>query len=69
MANEAMLAGLYVSRFCRVRTTPRKNPKRILIEFSQSPVNEIDSKDVVIEIEPNVRSSWYHELTQDFYIK
>lgn len=69
MANEAMLAGLYVSRFCRVRTTPRKNPKRILIEFSQSPINEIDSKDVVIEIEPNVRSSWYHELTQDFYIK
>lgn len=68
MANEAMLADLYVSRLCRVRTTPRKVPKRVLIEFSKLPVDEVDITDGVIEIQPNIRSSWYQELTQDFYI-
>jgi len=35
---EACLAGFSLSRLCAVKTTPRKSPKRYLIEFSKSPV-------------------------------
>lgn len=69
MASEAMSVGLYVSRLCCVRTTPRKIPKRVLIEFSQTFANELDTTEGIIESEPNIRSSWYQELTHDFYIK
>lgn len=69
MATEALQVGLYVSRICHVRTIPRKEPKRLLIEFCQTPVCKIDMSEGTIEIEPNVRSPWYRELTQDFYIR
>ena len=69
MATNAMSAGLYVTRLCRVRTTPQKDPKRMLMEFSKLSVNKVDMSDEIIEIKPNIRSSWYQELTQEFYIK
>ena len=69
MATEALQVSLYVSRLCHIRTTPRKEPKRLLIEFCQTPVNKIDMSEGIIEIEPNIRSPWYQEMTQDFYIR
>ena len=69
MAHEALLSGFYASRICRIRTTPNKVAKRILIEFRQSPKFETDTDEEILEIEPGVRSQWYQELTQAFYIK
>ena len=38
MEGEAALAGFFQSRRCDVRTTPKKAPKRCLIEFVKRPV-------------------------------
>ena len=66
---EAALQGFFICRLYRVQTTPQKQPKRHLIEFTKHPVNEIDNKDVTLEINSHVRSPWYHQLTKSFYIK
>lgn len=65
----ARLEGFFPSRICLIKTTPQKNPKRQLIEFRKHPVYKVDIYEGIIEISPNVRSTWYQELTQDFYIK
>ena len=67
--SEAHLAGFFLSRVCLIRTTPKKAPKRQLIEFCKHSVNKMDISDGSIEISPNVRSPWYQQLTQAFYIK
>lgn len=66
---EACLAGFFLTRVCLIRTTPRKETKRQLIEFSKHPVKELYIEDGIVEESPNVRSSWYQQLTQDFYIR
>ena len=65
----AHLRGFFLSRVCMIRTTPKKQPKRQLIEFLKHPVNELCIEDGIIEDSPNVRSAWYQQLTQDFYIR
>ena len=65
----AHLKGFFLSRVCMIRTTPKKQPKRQLIEFLKHPVNELCIEDGIIEDSPNVRSAWYQQLTQDFYIR
>lgn len=69
LETEAHLAGFFPSRICMIKTTPRKAPKRCLMEFSKHPVNELVKNEGIIEISPNVRSDWYQELTRDFYIR
>ena len=66
---EAHLKGFFLSRVCMIRTTPKKQPKRQLIEFLKHPVNELCIENGIIEDSPNVRSTWYQQLTQDFYIR
>ena len=66
---EAHLAGFFPSRLCLVRTTPKKAPKRCLVEFRKHPVSEFVSMEGVIESSPQTRSEWYQQLTNDFYIK
>ena len=65
---EACLKGFFLTRLCAVRTTPKKDPKRYLMEFRKSPIDELDKQEGVIEISPCVRSEWYQSLTQDFYL-
>ena len=65
----ACLEGFFTTRVCLIKTTPRKQPKRQLIEFQKHPVNELDISEGVIEVSPNVRSEWYQQLTKEFYIK
>lgn len=67
--SEVRLAGLFLSRVCLVKTTPKKQPKRQLIEFRKYPVSELDITEGVIEDEPHVRSEWYQRLTHQFYIR
>lgn len=66
---EAHLAGLFPSRLCLVKTTPKKAPKRCLVEFRKHPASEFVSMEGVIESSPQTRSEWYQQLTSDFYIK
>ena len=66
---EAHMKGFFLSRVCMIRTTPKKQPKRQLIELSKHPVNELYIEDGIIEESPNVRSDWYQQLTHDFYIR
>lgn len=65
----ACLEGFFTTRVCLIKTTPRKQPKRQLIEFQKHPVSELDICEGVIEVFPNVRSEWYQQLTKEFYIK
>ena len=66
---EACLAGFFLSRVTHIRTTPKKQPKRQLIELTKHPADELYIEDGIIEEPRNVRSSWYQQLTQDFYIR
>lgn len=65
----ACLEGFFMTRVCLVKTTPRKQAKRQLIEFKKHSVIELFIEDGIIEKSPNVRSEWYQQLTKDFYIK
>ena len=69
LESEARLRGFFISRLCSVQTTPKKAPKRYMIEFAKHPVNETDITNGVLESSPQNRSDWYRELTQEFYIK
>ena len=65
----ACLEGFFMTRVCLVKTTPRKQSKRQLIEFKKHSDIELIIEDGIIEKSPNVRSEWYQQLTKDFYIK
>lgn len=69
LESEAHLRGFFISRLCSVQTTPKKSPKRYMIEFIKYPVNEIDITNGILELSPQIKSDWYRELTQEFYIK
>ena len=69
LESEAHLRGFFISRLCSVQTTPSKAPKRYMIEFTKHPVYEIDTNNGILESSPQIRSDWYRELTQEFYIK
>jgi len=66
--SEAALSGLFLSRKCIIKTTPRKAPKRVLLEYQRHPSENIELSEEVLEISPNVRSEWYSNLTKDFYL-
>jgi tRNA1Val (adenine37-N6)-methyltransferase len=61
--------GLFVTRVCKIKTTPNKQPKRQLVEIRKHPVDKIDYREEILEDNPGHRSEWYHNLTKDFYIK
>ena len=65
----AAFSGFIISRICLIKTTPNKQPKRQLMEFKKYNPGTIDFREEILEIVPNIRSKWYYELTQDFYIK
>jgi len=69
LLSEAALAGLILSKECAIKTTPKKTPKRCLMEFRKQPVTLVVSTIETLEINPGQRSDWYHQLTKDFYLK
>lgn len=69
LESEAHLVGFFISRICSIQTTPKKTPKRYMIEFRKQPVKEIDTECGTIELLPQERSPWYQQLINDFYIK
>ena len=60
--------GFFLSRQCAVRTTPRKSPRRYLLEWVKHPCT-LQRTEEVLETAPLTRSPWYQSLTQDFYVK
>lgn len=68
LESEASLAGFFKVRQCAVKTTPRKAPRRYLLAFAKHPSALFVPEEGVIEEEPGRRSSWYTELTKDFYL-
>ena len=69
MESEAMLRGFFVSRVCSIQTTPTKQPKRYMIEFTKHPVSKVVTEIGILNISSQERSPWYQQLTNDFYIK
>ncbi len=67
LESEAALAGFFLSRQCAVKTTPRKAPRRFLMAFRKHPCQQ-ELTEGVIETAPGVRSTWYGQLTRDFYL-
>ena len=65
---EAALCGFVLSREYAVKTTPKKRAKRFLLAFRLPPVADFERQEVVLETSPGVRSSWYADLTRDFYL-
>ena len=66
--SEVAFEGFFLSRKCLIKTTPRKSPKRVLMEFHKYPSDHIEISEEVLETSPNVRSEWYSNLTKDFYL-
>lgn len=69
LESEAHMANFFLTRVFGVRTIERKPIKRYLIELRKFPNNKMIKKEVLIEEAPNVKSKWYQNLTNDFYIK
>lgn len=69
IVSEAFLNGFNMSRKYDIKTTPKKLPKRCLLEFIKYPVNQLDIKNYSILDEDAERSEWYHNLVKYFYIK
>ena len=65
---EASIAGLFVSRLTRVRTTPRKPPKRSLVAFSRLRPDTLAEEECVMSRADGSRSEWYRGLTTEFYL-
>lgn len=64
----AAIAGLFLVRRCLVRTTPKKQPRRMLLTFSSNP-SPIIEEEGVIQNGPSEPSEWYLNLTRDFLLK
>ncbi len=65
---EAVLCGFFKTRQCAVKTTPRKLPRRYLLTFRKHPAAQVELTEGVIETDPGIRSEWYQQLTNDFYL-
>lgn len=64
---EASINGLYLQRRTNVRTTPRKHPKRTLLEFGHVPTPAICTE-LCLQNADGSRSDDYHCLTAAFYL-
>ncbi|WP_308226044.1 methyltransferase [uncultured Prevotella sp.] len=66
---EAYLAHLVPIRQLAIRTTPRKQPKRILVSFGHtSSESNATNKEQCLMNPDGSRSDWYINLTSDFYL-
>ena len=57
------------SRITYIKTTPRKEAKRVLIEFSKGDRIECNENILVLENRPGVYSEDAQKILRDFYLK
>lgn len=65
----AMEYGLYPTRITFVRTTPKKMPKRVLVEFGREMPDITLEETLILETSPGEYSDEAKEILQDFYLK
>lgn len=65
---EAILNGFSVIKKVLVKTTPSKQPKRILVELGKVP-DEYFSTTEYLQDSAGNKSEWYKEITKEFYLK
>lgn len=66
---EAYLAHLVPIRRLAIRTTPRKQPKRLLVSFGHTSSESNATNEEQCLMNPDgSRSDWYINLTSDFYL-
>ena len=63
----ARMSGLHLFRVLRIRTVPRKNPSRIIIEFSCLRPQSVEDSILTIQNEGQYTQE-YLSLTKDFYL-
>lgn len=67
LTRHARMHGLYLFRILRVRTVPRKNPSRIIAEFSRQRCQTPEDSILTIQDEGKY-SEEYLSLTHEFYL-
>lgn len=70
LCREARSRGFFLSRMVRIRTTPKKQPKRMVAEFSRVRCTQ-SIEEVLTLVDPtkeNQRTVEYADLMSDFYI-
>ena len=60
---------LYPTRITSVKTTPRKSPKRVLVEFSRQPQDAAEENTLILENRPGEYSVEAKEILGGFYLK
>ena len=65
---EAILNGFSVIKKVLVKTTPSKQPKRILVELGKVPDKYFSTTEYLQDSAGN-KSEWYKEITKEFYLK
>ena len=65
----AILHGLCTTRITFIKTTPRKEPKRVMMEFCKKTIDSIERNTIVLEDEPGVYSDDAKKILGDFYLK
>ena len=66
--SEACISGLFTSKELRIRTTPKKPVRRLLMAFTPHASGNVESTDVCLTDGNGGRSLWYDSLTKDFYL-
>lgn len=59
--------GLHLKRECTVKTVARKEPKRVLITYSNKPSENVEHETLILQ-EGNEKSEAYKDLARDFYL-
>ena len=67
--NEAIIKGFTATRITHIKTTPKKTPKRTLIELQPAAGHTLKEDTLILEKSPGVYSQEARELLRDFYLK
>lgn len=67
--NSAKSKGFTPSRITYIKTTPKKSPKRVLIEFTKDNTIKCTTSTIVLESEPGIYSKEAKDILRDFYLK
>lgn len=69
---EALRCGFSLCRQCMVRTTARKAPRRVLLDFVKGTASAADfplhTEELILQESPGMRSKAYSELCEAFYL-
>ena len=60
--------GMHLRRICYVRTTERKEPKRIMMEVAPTAAEDVETTTLTLMTSDGKRSEEYASLCRDFYL-